>query len=399
MPFPTPLHHRTLGLCQTLSYRDWAGYYAVSAYEASHEHEYHAIRHAAALLDISPLFKYLVTGRDSARFVDRVITRDVSGMQAGQVMYTPWCDEHGWIVDDGTVCRIDEHRFRWTAADPNLRWLTMNASRMDVRIEDVSESTAAIALQGPTSAAILRVAGDVDVDRLKYFRMASGRVAGRPVDISRTGYTGDLGYEIWVEAGDAGAVWDALMEAGAPFGVKAAGLLALDVARIEAGLLLTDVDFFSVRKAVTERQRYSPLEMGLARLVDFGKERFIGRAALAAEQARKPLRQVVGLTMDWPAIESLYDAAGLPALAEPTASRATVPVYGHAGPVGRMTSSTWSPALKKLIGLATVDASYAAAGTRLEVEHIVDTVRHYVGATVTPTPFFHPARKTQTPPA
>lgn len=398
MPFPTPLHDRTLALCESLNYRDWAGYWAVSSYEPHHEHEYDAIRHSAALLDISPLFKYLIAGRDAIRLVDRVITRDAARLEAGQVIYTPWCNEHGHVIDDGTVTRLADDRVRWTAADPNLRWLTRNAIGLDVHIEDISERTGAIALQGPTSAAILRAVAEADIDNLKYFRVTSGSIAGVSVDISRTGYTGDLGYEIWVAAEHAGTVWDAVIQGGRPFGARPAGLLALDVARIEAGLLLIEVDFFSARKALTPSQVYSPLEMGLGRLVHLAKERFIGRPALLAEQARGPRRQIVGLTMDWPGVEALYSAVGLPPLAEPTASRVAVPIYEGPYQVGRMTSSTWSPVLKKMIGLATVDASYAQPGMRLEVEHTVEAVRHRVAATVTATPFFKPRRKTQTPP-
>jgi aminomethyltransferase len=256
-----------------------------------------------------------------------------------------------------------------------------------------------MALQGPMSANILRAVADIDVEGLNYFRLAAGRLAGRDVEISRTGYTGDLGYEIWVDAAAAGDVWDALMTSGAAFGIRPVGLLALDVLRIEAGLLLTDVDFRSVRKALTASQRYSPLEMGLGRLVDFEKPRFVGRAALAAEHARGARRQIVGLTMDWPSVEALYAAVDLPAAPGLTASRTAVPVFERGVQIGRMTSFTWSPVLKKMIGLATVDAAQTHVGTRLGVEHTVDAVRHRVPATVTPTPFFNPKRKTATPPA
>jgi aminomethyltransferase len=398
MPFPSALHDRTFPLCESFNYRDWAGYYAVSAYEPNHEHEYHAIRHSAALFDICPLFKYRVTGREAARLIDRVITRDASAMQIGQVIYTPWCDEHGRVLDDGTISRIGVDEFRWTAAEPNLRWLTANASGLDVRVEDTSEQVGALALQGPMAAAIVRRVSDVDVDVLRYFRVTSGTVAGQRAEISRTGYTGDLGYEIWVEARAAGIVWDALIHAGAAVGVKPAGLLALDVARIEAGLLLIDVDFMSARKALTASQFYTPFEMGLGRLVDFGKARFVGRDALAKQQARGAQRQIVGVTIDWTDIEARYCAAGLPPLPEPTASRVAVPVFKDGRQVGRMTSSTWSPVLKKMLGLATVEAAFATAGTLLEVEHAVDAVRHQVGALVTRTPFFSPKRKTATPP-
>ena len=216
MPIGTAVHERTFPLCESLNYREWSGYYTVSAYEGHHEHEYNAIRNASALIDVSPLFKYLVTGADAARFVDRIITRDVSKMVPGQVYYTPWCDEHGKVIDDGTVTRLGEHVFRWTAADPSLRWFTQNAAGMNVRIEDISENVAALALQGPTSAQLLRAVAQADIDGLKYFRMTSGTIDGVPVDISRTGYTGDLGYEIWIPAGDAVRVWDALMRGGKP---------------------------------------------------------------------------------------------------------------------------------------------------------------------------------------
>src|SRR5690242_15507272 len=231
MPIGTAFHERTFPLCESLSYREWSGYYAVSSYEPHHEHEYNAIRNSAALIDVSPLFKYRITGRDATRLVDRVVTRDMRRVAVGQVIYTPWCDEHGKVIDDGTVTRLDEDAYRWTAADPTLRWLHQNAAGMRVSVDDVSERVAALALQGPTSAAVLRAASDADIDGLRYFRMTSSRIDGVSVDISRTGYTGDLGYEIWMPAESAVRVWDALVRAGGPFDLKPAGMLALDVAR------------------------------------------------------------------------------------------------------------------------------------------------------------------------
>ncbi len=398
MPVGTPFHDRTFPLCASLSYRDWAGYYAPSSYEPLHEHEYNAIRNGAALLDISPLFKYLVTGRDAVKLVDRIITRSASRLTPGQVIYTPWCDEDGRVIDDGTVTRLAEDRFRWTAADPNLSWITRQSAGLTVGVEDISERTAALALQGPTSANVLRAAARADIDGLKYFRVTNGTIAGRSVEISRTGYTGDLGYEIWMHRADAGAVWDALVGAGSPYGLLPTGLLALDVARVEAGLLLIDVDFCSVRKALTSSQLYTPFEMSLDRLVELDKGPFIGRAALAAERTRGPRRRIVGLAMHWPDVEALYEAVGLPPLAQATTSRVAVPVHAGGRQIGRMTSSTWSPVLKQMIGIATVESASAGPGTELTVEHTVDAVRHRVRATVTPTPFFNPKRKTQTPP-
>ncbi|MBA2259802.1 MAG: aminomethyl transferase family protein [Acidobacteria bacterium] len=399
MPIGTAVHQRTFALCESLNYREWSGYYAVSAYEGHHEHEYNAIRNAAALIDVSPLYKYLITGRDAARFIDRLITRDVAKMTVGQVFYTPWCDEHGKVIDDGTVSRLADQRFRWTAADPSLRWFTQNATGMDLHIEDISEEIAALALQGPTAARVLRAVSEADIDSLKYFRVTSGAIAGVAVDISRTGYTGDLGYEIWMSAKDAVRVWDALMEGGKPFDIKPAGMLALDVARVEAGLLLIDVDFFSSKKALIDAQKYSPYEMGLGRLVSLSKARFIGQHALRKEHQKGHPRQVVGLEVDWTEVEAVYDKLGLAPSIGATTSRVAVPVYRAGRQVGRATSTTWSPVMKRMIALATVDRPHYADGTRLQIEMTVEAVRYRVGATVVKTPFFDPKRKTLTPPA
>jgi aminomethyltransferase len=398
VPIGTPFHERTFALCESLNYREWSGYYTVSAYEAHHEHEYNAIRNAAALIDVSPLFKYRVTGPDATRLVNRVITRDADRMSVGQVYYTPWCDEQGKTIDDGTVARLEEQVYRWTAADPNLRWLRQNAAGLRVEIEDVSELVAALALQGPMSASVLRAVADADVDTLRYFRVTRGRIAGVPVDISRTGYTGDLGYEIWMPADRALTVWDALTHAGRAFDLRPAGMLALDVARVEAGLLLIDVDFNSSRKALVEAQKYSPYEMGLGRLVTIDKAPFVGRAALAEEHGRGPSRTIVGLEVDWSHVEALYEERGLAPVAPAVASRVHVPVRAGGRQVGRATTTAWSPTLKRLIALATIDMPHGAEGTRLEIEVTVEAVRHFVGATVVRTPFFNPARKTATPP-
>jgi aminomethyltransferase len=407
MPIGTPFHDRTLALCESLNYREWAGYYAVSAYESHHEHEYNAIRNAAALIDVSPLFKYMVTGPDAARFIDRIITRDVSKMAVGQVYYTPWCDERGRVIDDGTVSRLGEQVFRWTAADPNLRWFRQNAAGLDVEIEEVSEQVAALSLQGPTSARLLRAVANADIDGLKYFRVTNGTIAGVQVDISRTGYTGDLGYEIWMPAQDAVKVWDALMEGGRPFDIKPAGMLALDVARVEAGLLLIEVDFFSSKKAMIREQAYTPYELGLGRLVSLDKARFIGQQALRAEgqqalraeHQRGHARQIVGLEIGWTEVEAIYEKLGLAPAVGATASRVAVPVYRGRRQVGRATTTTWSPVLKKMIALATVERPHYAEGTELQIEVTVEAVRHRVKATVVKTPFFNPRRKVATPPA
>ena len=398
MAIGTPFHQRTFPLCESLNYREWSGYYTVSAYETHHEHEYNAIRNAAALIDISPLFKYRVTGRDATRLVDRIITRDLRKVAVGQVVYTPWCDELGKVIDDGTVSRLEENVYRWTAADPSLRWFTQNGAGLEVEIEDISESVAALALQGPTSGRLLKtVVEGADIAGLKYFRVTKGTIGGVPVEISRTGYTGDLGYEIWVANDRALEVWDVLIERGRPFEIKPAGMLALDVARIEAGLLLIEVDFNSSKKALVNQQKYSPFEMGLDRLVHLDKDRFIGRQALIEEAKHGAPRRIVGLEIDWTEVEQRFEAVGLPPSVSPIASRIAVPVFSNGVQIGKATSTTWSPLLKQMIALATVKRDFVRPGTRIEIEITVEAVRHRVGAKVTQTPFYNPKHKTATP--
>jgi aminomethyltransferase len=398
VPVASAFHQRTHQLCESLNYRDWAGYYAVSAYETHHEHEYNAIRNGCAVIDVSPLFKYRLSGRDAVRLVDRVITRDARKLAVGQVYYTPWCDEEGKVIDDGTVTRLSDQVYRWTAADPSLRWLTENARGLDVTVEDITEQVAALALQGPTAARLLQLVSTAPIPSLKYFRATSGSISGVPVDVTRTGYTGDLGYEVWMPWDAALRVWDAIVEVGAAFDLHAAGMLALDIARIEAGLLLIDVDFHSSRRAMIDSQKYSPFELGLGRLVELDKGPFIGRSALTAEHRRGSKRQVVGLEVDWTEVERLYDAVGLPPTAPSTASRVAVPVYKDGKQVGRATSTTWSTMLKKMIALATIESPHFALGTRLQLEVTVEAVRHAATATVVKMPFFNPRRKSATPP-
>jgi aminomethyltransferase len=393
MPIGTPFHPRTSALCESMSWREWAGYFAVSSYEATHEREYNAIRQAAALIDVSPLFKYRVSGKDATRLVDRVVTRDVPKMAVGQVSYTHWCDGDGKVIDDGTVSRLGPELYRWTAAEPNLRWIRQNAQGLDVQVEDISDSLAALALQGPTSREILKSCAEGDVAGLKYFRVMKAEIRGFPVEISRTGYTGDLGYEIWVAADQALPLWDALMDAGRPYDITPTGMLALDVARIEAGLILLDVDYTSAKKALIPSQKYSPYEIGLGRLVNLKKAPYVGLSALRREASAGAPRELVGLDVSWDDVERLYEQAGLAPQIPLTASRASVPVYRDGAQVGRASSTTWSPTLKKMIALATVSRDAAAPGTALQMEMTVDHRRREVGVTVARLPFFDPPRK------
>jgi aminomethyltransferase len=397
LPVGTAFHERTHALCESLNYREWSGYYTVSVYEMHHEHEYNAIRNSAALIDISPLYKYRVTGPDATRLVNRVITRDINKVAVDQVIYCCWCDSEGKVIDDGTITRLGENEYRWTAADPSLRWFQQNALGLDVKLEDISEQVAALALQGPTSGKLLHAVAEASIANLKYFRVTHGKIAGVPVDISRTGYTGDLGYEIWVPWNDALKVWDKLMTMGKIFDIHPAGMIALDIARIEAGLILIEVDYFSSKKALIDSQRYTPAEIGLGKLVDLKKENFVGRSALAAEAKAGAKRALVGLEIEWNEVEAIYEKVGMAPQVPSMASRVAVPVYRGGKQIGKATSTTWSPTLKKMIALACVNREHSAVGTTLHMEMTVEAERKSVAAKVVPMPFFNPPRKTAVP--
>jgi aminomethyltransferase len=395
VPVGTAFHERTLALCESLNFKEWSGYYTVGAYEMTHEHEYNAIRNSAALIDITPLFKYLVTGRDATKLVNRVITRDINKVSVDQVIYCCWCDPEGKVIDDGTITRLGENEYRWTAADPSLRWFRQNSLGLEVEIEDISEKTAALALQGPTSGKLLHAVADANIAGLKYFRVTHGKIAGVPVDISRTGYTGDLGYEIWVPWKNAIKVFDELMDKGRPFDIHPAGMVALDIARIEAGLILIEVDYVSSKRALIEQQKYTPGEIGLAKLVDLKKDNFVGRDGLAAEVKRGgPARSLIGLEMNWGEVEAHYEKIGMAPQVPSTASRIAVPVYRAGRQVGKATSTTWSPTLKRMIALGSVSRESAALGTTLSMELTVEAARKIVSAKIVPLPFFNPPRKT-----
>jgi aminomethyltransferase len=392
----TAFHERTAPLNRKQQWREWSGYFSASAYADHHDIEYNAIREAAALIDVSPLYKYLVTGPGAERLIDRVITRDATRMQVGQVIYTSWCDEEGKVLDDGTVTRLDQDRFRWTAAEPNLRWLRMNARGLDVGIEEITEQVAALALQGPRSRDLLAEATEEAWDDLGYFRERPSSVRGIDIDVTRTGYTGDLGFELWVEAGRAAELWDAVSEVGRAYGARPVGILALDVSRIEAGLILIDADYTSARHALIAAQTYSPFELGiLGKFVSFKKaSTFVGRSALEADRARGgPSRRLIGLEIDWDDIERVVTSVGLVPEMPPQASRVHVPLYDGRRQVGRITSSTWSTTLKRTIALASVLSPYEPAGTRMEAEWTVEARRRRVAARVVPLPFFDPPRK------
>lgn len=390
----TGFHARTSQLNTKMAWSEWSGYFASQVYADFHDIEYNAIREAAALIDTSPLYKYVISGKDAAKLADRVMVRDASKLRVGRVFYTCWCDERGKVIDDGTIMRWDEDTYFWTAADPTYRWLLMNAHGLDVEIEDVSDQIAAVAIQGPLSRTILEIATKQDWKDVKYFGHRRTEIGGVQVDVSRTGYTGDLGYEVWVPVDGGVAVWDALWEAGQDYQIRPAGIRALDLSRVEAGLILLEVEYVSARRAISAEQEYSPFEIGLGRLVDFGKADFVGKRALEAEQrAGGPKRRLVGLELDWYGIEGMFAKHGLPPMISPIVQRDPIPVYKQGRQVGRATSITWGQTIKKMIGFGSVPASLAATGTRVSVEYSVEGERGKVAATVVDLPFLDLPRK------
>jgi aminomethyltransferase len=389
----TPLHSRTAPLCEAQNWRRWSGYVVASSYELSHDREYAAIRNSAALLDLSPLYKYHLAGPDASRLLDRIVTRDVAKCQVGQVLYTPWCNERGKVIDDGTIARLDDGLFRLTSADPNLRWLHHNAIGLHVTIEDMSDAIATVALQGPLSRAVLQDAANADLTDLKYFRLTTAKIGRIPATITRTGYTGDLGYEIWIDATHAVEVWDTLMETGRNYQLTPAGMLALDLARIEAGLLLIDVDYTSAHHALIESRTSTPFELSLDWTVNLDKERFNGKQALLAEKQRGPAWKFVGIAVEWEALEQLYAEHHLPPQLPTTAWRTSIPLYVNERWIGYASSGCWSPLLKKYIALAHVPVRYAQPGTPLTLEVTVEHQRRQAAARVAKLPFFEPERK------
>src|SRR5438094_1622637 len=389
----SPFHSRTSAACESWEWRGWSGYLAASSYSLVPEMEYYAIRHSAGMLDVSPLYKYLIRGKDALSLVNKVVTRNARKLAKGQIYYTPWCDERGKTVDDGTLWNFGDGSFRMTSAEPNLKWLEDAGMGLDAEVRDVSEDIGALAVQGPSSRAILMEGADGAVQKLKYFRFVNTTFAGIPVQISRTGYTGDLGYEIWVERERAEALWDALMDKGRGHDITPAGMLALDVARIEAGLILAEVEYMPARKAVIDVQRYSPYELTLDWTVASEKGPFIGRRALLDEKRPGPARRTGGLVIDWRTVEQLYLNMGLPPQPPSAPWRAKIPLYSGYRQVGWATSGCWSPLLKKYIAIATVAAAYSRPGTRVDIDLAVEWERHRIPATVVQRPFFDPDRK------
>jgi len=382
----TPFHERARALSQVDSFIAWAGYSTVDVFTTV-EQEYFAIRNATTLYDLTPMVKYRIAGADALPYLNRLVTRNIAKLKPDRVAYCVWCNDSGHLLDDGTVFRLGESEYRLCTAERQMDWLLDSAIGFDVEISEVTEQIAALALQGPTSCAVLKAAGVAGVERLKPFEIGYFSTQGQSLTVSRTGFTGDLGYELWMAPEAAEGVWDLLMAAGRSRGIRAIGSQALNIARIEAGFLSPHVDFVSAEQTIRTGRDRSPLELGLAWLIDFDKGHFTGRRALRAEQQRGPRRQLVGLDIvgNKPAHNALLYAAS-----------------NGKREIGSVSSATWSPTCKRNIALAMVDAPFFQTGSTVWAEIYLNRElvweRRMSRAQVVERPFFAPDRRRATPP-
>ena len=393
----SPFFERTSKINMSQEWKRWGGFLASTKYDLHHDNEYFAIRTKAGLLDISPLYKYRIKGKDSKLFLNRLVTRNINICKVGQVMYSSWCDENGKVIDDGTIQRLDKEDFRLTSAEPNLYWLELNSYGMDVDIHDESEMISALALQGPKSRDIINSISSKSINDLKFFRIINTDFNGVEVSISRTGYTGDLGYEIWIKPSDSLKIWDILIKKGKDFGITPVGLNALDISRIEASLILLDVDYISSRHALIEDRKSSPYELGLGWTVKLNSGNFIGYKALKNENKNPSDWRFVGIEILWDDLEKLYKKVGLAPDLPHAAWRDSIPLYYNETQVGYATSGCWSPILKKYIALAHVNSKYSSLDTILDFEIKVEHYRHLTPAKIVKTPFYNPKRKISCP--
>ncbi|MDV2995342.1 MAG: Aminomethyltransferase [Chroococcidiopsis sp. SAG 2025] len=393
---PTPVYPRVAALCKSRKWQSWEGYIMADTYNFSVMPEYLAIRNTAALFDFFPLYVYLIRGADAALLLDRLITRNINKCKIGQVMYTALCDAEGKLLDDGTVYRFDETTFQLTTNTPTLDWVQANSIGLQVEIQDKTLTTNTLPLQGPKSRTILNQVADTNLDGLKYFNFVETKIRDIPVVISRTGYTGDLGYEVWSEAKDAIALWDILMEAGSSEGIQPAGFYALDLARIEAGLIWYEYDYIPSRQAQTDAEKVSPLEVSLAWTVDFSKASFIGREALLKEKEQGVQRQLVGLELDRQFLHQTYGEQSLFLQDLRTPWRTKFPVRVGEQTIGQVTSGCWSPAGQNYIAIASVSSNYAQATTSLAPKMSVEIHGQTIPASIKSLPFYDPDHKRST---
>jgi aminomethyltransferase len=394
----TPFHERTSALNETGLWEHWSNHLAAVRYQASDKFEYFAVRNSAGLFDSSPLYKYRITGPDAERFLAGIFIRDIRTCQPGHAQYTVWCDDRGFVVEDGVVLRLGKDEFLLTAAEPNLDYLERLVGRLDVAIEEVTADWGVLAVQGPRARDLLGTLTN-DVDGLPYFGLTNTKIGKVPVMVSRTGYTGDLGYEIWVPSGDALKLWDAVWAASRGWGVIPIGMTALYMARIEAGLVLLDVDFHSSRFAWTDADRTTPTELGLGwmlRNLDADDREFIGRDAIARELRDKTSRwKLSGLIVDWRDYDRIYGAAGLIPPKDHAPIQDEYYVYDdELNQLGYATSQMYSPMLQRHIALARVPLDRSTPGSRVKLELAVSHRYEYFDAEVARLPLFNPARRT-----
>ncbi|MFZ9268411.1 MAG: aminomethyltransferase family protein [Candidatus Limnocylindrus sp.] len=394
MTLETPFHPRTAELNQARRWRKWSGFFIADSYFPAHDLEYHAIRFSAALFDVTPMCKNRVSGPDAAKLVDRVITRRVDRIKPMRAIYTPWCDHDGRVLDDGTVALLADGSYFWTAAEPQHGWLDAASEGLNVTIEDLTERLCALSLQGPCSRDVLSGAVGRDMSDLPFFGRADVSIAGVPVSISRTGYSGDLGYELWIPFEQGLPVWDALIKSGENYTLRVAGMEALDVARLEAGLIMAGVDYHSSRTARHPSLAVSPYEIGMDRLVDLDKPSFIGKRALMDEVASGgPANRLVGLELDLNVFEDAYLDLGY-AIEHPLrAWRHVTPLTRKGETIGRATSGTFSPLLKRSIALGFLPSKHAEVGSSVGIEWQIEETRQQIPATVVPLPFLDLPRK------
>lgn len=393
MPIPSPVHASIAQRCSSMFWKDWAGYYAVRSFDTCHEREYFALRHSVGIIDVSPLFKYEVKGNDAGTFLSRIMSKNVRELAVGQVTYLCWCDDDGYVLDDGTVSRLDDGHYRVTAAEPSFAWFSQFTGNFDVSIEDSSATLAALSIQGPLSRAALTQAVEFDLSQLKFFRVTPTKICGVRGWISRTGYTGDLGYEVWVPASHAIQVYEGILLSGQAYGIKPCGLDAMDITRIEAGFIMNGVDYISANHCLTENRKDTPFEIGLGNCVQLERDPFIGQRSLQAKKDR-PRRCFVGFDIDWLELEAEFAKHDLPPEVSSAAWRDGKPVYNAEGEfIGQATSGAWSPTLKRNLALGQVQPAYANDGTEVRFEITVEFQRIPIKATVCRPPFYNPAHK------
>jgi aminomethyltransferase len=383
----SPFYSRLAALDRLNTWHEWKGYTSTDALYDS-DLEYFAIRNSTGVFDLTPMTKYRITGADSLDYVDRLVTRDMRKIRPGRVGYAVWCNDQGQVIDDGTLFHLREGEYRLCSQERHLAWLTAAAIGLDVQITEETDEIAALAVQGPTSFSVMQKMGFEGIEELKPFGLTHFDFHGTELMISRTGFTGDLGYELWLDKSRAEALWDALFEAGKLHGIRAIGTEALDLARIEAGFLTAGVDFLPSEATVRAGRSRSPFELGLDWLVDFKKPNFNGRRALAEEKRRGSRWRLVKLDIEGnkPAHHSyIYKAH-----------------RGRRKQVGFITSAAWSPVCKQNVALGTVTMPHGAPGDELAVEIYYQREMHWsrvmAKATVVDKPFWDPPRRRATPP-